>query len=86
MAVFQKKNILGIFAVTGKYLLKLDAQGNIQSNKTVGMTISGAVQTASEDYVLAGMNDEIGMLIKVDGKGNLLWNATLFSVGSTRSN
>ena len=79
LAVFQTEE-LGYFAVTDTYLLKLDAQGNIQSNKTVGMTISGAVQTASGDYVLAGMNEEIGMLIKVDGNGNLLWNTTLFSV------
>jgi hypothetical protein len=80
VAIFQTKDLGYLAIVGGWYLLKLDAQGNIQSNSTLGISISGAIQTADGDYVLAGTNDKIGMLVKTDENGNLLWNTTLFSL------
>jgi hypothetical protein len=71
---------LGYMIVRGEYLLKMDAQGNIQSNKTMGVPISSALQTSDNSYVLVGSNGRSIQVIKIDSQNNLLSNQTLMEL------
>ena len=67
-----------------------DAQGNIRSNITLKMSITGAVQTSDGDYIFAGTNGNIfdaeygnlALMIKTDQNGELLWNKTVYTFPS----
>jgi hypothetical protein len=87
LAVFQTKDS-GYFLVTEQgYLLKLDAQGNIQSNRSLGMSISGAVEAKDGDFILVGLSDwNDAFIAKTDQTGDLLWNKTLYSFPNDQSN
>jgi hypothetical protein len=60
-------------------LLGLDSQGNIQSNKTLGMPLSGVQQTSDGGYVFVSANGNDAIMAKTDGNGDLLWNKTLYT-------
>ncbi len=73
----------------GKYdawLLKTDASGKEQWNKTFGGTLNDTVyyvqQTSDGGYIISGYTDSYGTglkdiwVIKTDDKGNELWNKT----------
>ncbi len=72
------------------WLLKIDANGNLQWNKTVstgyiGNFVVSLLQTKGGDYVLvgsgsSGMTSNSGWLIEADSNGNLLWNQTYENV------
>ena len=40
------------------YLFEIDAQGNLQSNKTLGVSISSALQTSYNSYILVGVTEK----------------------------
>jgi hypothetical protein len=78
-AIFQTQD-QGYFMVLERGgLLGLDSQGNIQSNKTVGMPISGVQQTSDGGYVFVSANGSDAIMAKTDGNGDLLWNKTLYA-------
>jgi len=68
------------------WLVKTDAAGNAQWNKTYGGTgedgAAALVQTADEGYALAGGTNSSGTgygdawLVKTDASGNMMWNKT----------
>jgi hypothetical protein len=64
------------------WLVKTDASGNVQWNRTYGGTIDdtpySVVQTSDGGYALAGITYSFGggWLVKTDSAGNLLWNET----------
>ena len=62
----------------GFWLVKTDASGNIQWNKTYGTTINdwayALVQTVDGGYALAGIG--FANLVKTDASGNMQWNKT----------
>jgi len=68
------------------WLIKVDADGNIEWNKTFGGTendvATGLACTADDGYVIVGETSSIGegegdfWLVKVDSSGNLQWNRT----------
>jgi predicted secreted protein len=64
------------------YLVKTDASGNLQWNKTyagTGEVAHHAIQTADGGYALAGFKMTAGvgfLLIKTDADGNMQWNQT----------
>jgi hypothetical protein len=74
------------------WLVKTDAYGNAQWNKTYGGAswedASSIIQTADEGYVLAGYTSSYGAggsdywLVRTDSAGNMLWNRTYGGVGS----
>jgi predicted secreted protein len=73
------------------WLVKADASGNMQWNKTYGGTDSdlayAMVQTADGGYALAGSTNSQGTgsidfwLVKTDSGGNMLWNKTYGTEG-----
>ncbi|MCK4478760.1 hypothetical protein KAU88_09595 [Candidatus Bathyarchaeota archaeon] len=73
------------------WLVKTDAAGNMQWNKTYGGTgddwAHSVVQTADGGYVMAGLTDSFGAgsydswLIKTDSFGNMQWNQTYGGIG-----
>ena len=91
-AVFLVKSSDGGYAIPGYttsggggfkvYLVKTDASGNMEWNKTYagnGEVAHHAIQTADGGYALAGfkMNTPVGwLLIKTDASGNMQWNQT----------
>jgi len=77
-AIFQTSN-LGFSIFTRSGLVTTDAIGNVQSNRNLGIIITGAVQTGEDDYVFAGTNEASGLIVKSDSDGNLIWNTTFFS-------
>jgi predicted secreted protein len=75
------------------YLVKTDASGNMEWNKTYGGTgIDYAytmVQTSDGGYALAGYTDSFGTfgsndtwLVKTDASGNMQWNKTYGGTGA----
>jgi hypothetical protein len=63
----------------GAFLIKTDAQGNIQwSNHYENSSYESIVQVSDGGYVAAGV-DQSGSyaLIKMDYQGNVLWNASI---------
>lgn len=74
------------------WLVKTDAAGNMQWNKTYGGTNSdiayGVLQTEDGGYILAGQTSSYGAgladfyLVKTDASGNLQWNRTYGEVGT----
>ena len=85
IAIFQTKDS-GYFLVNHRWcLLKLDSQGNILSNKTLGMMLSGAQQTPNEEYLFVSANGNDAIITKTDRNGDLLWNKTLYSFPNTFS-
>jgi hypothetical protein len=74
------------------WLLKTDANGNLQWNKTYGGTGEDmawiVLQTADGGYLLGGSTASFGAgshdawLIKTDANGNMLWNKTYGAAGS----
>ncbi len=82
--IFQTQNA-GYLAIStdwllNDYLFEIDAQGNIQSNKTLGVSIFSALQTSDNSYVLVGSNGKSIQLIKIDSEGTLLSNQTLMEL------
>lgn len=72
------------------WLIKIDAYGNMEWNKTYGGTgkdlCSSGLQTADGGFVLAGstISEEGGWdiwLVKTDGEGNMQWNKTYGGTG-----
>jgi hypothetical protein len=69
----------GILALTQwGPILKLDSQGNIVSNTTIGLSFTGMQKTADNNYLFVGADKNTAVIAKTDGNGNLLWNKTLF--------
>ena len=64
------------------WLVKTDAYGNEQWNKTYGGTFRSLVQTVDGGYALAGTAESFGSggydfyLVKIDARGNEQWNET----------
>ncbi len=62
------------------WLLKTDAQGNAEWNKTYGTAGSAStscvIQTSDGGYVLAGTVNSAAEVIKTDAAGNMEWNRT----------
>jgi hypothetical protein len=73
--------VSGISAYRG-WLVKTDAYGNGQWNKTFGGTFQSLVQTVDGGYAIAGTIDSFGAggddfyLVKTDAYGNEQWNKT----------
>jgi len=69
------------------YVVKLDANGNLQWTKTIGGKNDDAglslIQTSDGGYVIAGGTDSFGAgkadvyVVKLDAKGNLQWTKTI---------
>ncbi len=64
------------------YLIKIDGNGNLLLNKTLGGpspdtqpdTGYSVIQTNDGGYAMAGSADRVGLIIKTDADGNLVWN------------
>lgn len=70
------------------WLIKIDANGNKQWNKTFdGSVITGwaysVQQTSDSGYILLGTTNAGGLLIKTDANGNAQWNKTSLGDGYT---
>jgi len=69
------------------YLVKLDANGNLQWTKTIGGPESeksrSLIQTSDGGYAIAGYTESFGAggadvyVVKLDAKGNLQWTKTI---------
>jgi hypothetical protein len=62
-------------------LFKLDSQGNVQWNKTFGLSSCYIIQTSDRDYVIAGSqrnanNGADVVLVRINENGEELWNKT----------
>jgi hypothetical protein len=77
-AIFQKQDHGYFMVLEGGSLLRLDSQGNIQSNKTLGMPLSGVQQTSDGGYVFVSANGNGAIMTKTDANGDLLWNKALY--------
>ncbi len=74
----------GYLITTDVYLIKTDANGNIEWTKTYGGSKSdmgfSVEQTADGGYIIAGRTESFGVvggaayLIKTDANGNLIWD------------
>ncbi|HJW30791.1 MAG TPA: hypothetical protein VJ508_16265, partial [Saprospiraceae bacterium] len=74
------------------YVIKTDAAGNMQWNKTYGGPNAdmgyGLVQTSDGAYIFSGYTSSFGAglqdfwLFRVDASGNMLWNKTYGGTGS----
>jgi hypothetical protein len=89
VSVVQTKDLGYMLFGSGGYLVKTDAEGNVQWNRTLGLEVhvigTGGVQvgiqTSDGDYVLVGntvkINGEnVALLLKTDEQGNIRWNKT----------
>jgi hypothetical protein len=72
------------------YVVKLDANGNLQWTKTIGGKSnengSSLIQTSDGGYAIAGETESFGAridvyLVKLDAKGNLQWTKTIGGEG-----
>jgi len=73
------------------YLVKLDADGNLQWTKTIGGPASeegnSLIQTSDGGYVIAGFTESFGAgetdvyVVKLDANGNLQWTKTIGGKG-----
>jgi hypothetical protein len=70
------------------YLVKMNPQGNVGSNKTLGMYISGAKETKDGDFILVGLSSDYytALIMKTDENGDVLWNKTLYTFPWDHSN
>jgi len=76
------------------YVVKLDANGNLQWTKTIGGPASeignSLIQTSDGGYAIAGSTISFGAgqldvyVIKLDANGNLQWNKTIGGTGDDR--
>jgi hypothetical protein len=83
----------GGYIVAGTLLIKTDANGNQQWNKTLGESSEyfSVRQTSDGGYVLAGkkysnLTYDDAWLIKIDANGNEQWNRTFSGVDEDRAN
>jgi hypothetical protein len=80
--------LLSGFGYNSDYnVVKLDSGGNLEWSKNFDCMALGGIQTSDGGYVLAGYipnYNSVAILLKVDGKGNLLMNKT-FPASSGRS-
>jgi hypothetical protein len=88
-AVFQTKD-LGylVFAQFGRYLVKVDTNGNIESNRSLEISSSGVIEDKDGNFILVGLSYDYytALIAKIDEKGGLLWNKTLYIFPSDGSN
>jgi hypothetical protein len=73
------------------YVVKLDANGNLQWTKTIGGTKrdvgSSLIQTSDGGYAIAGYTKSFGVggadvyVVKLDANGNLQWTKTIGGPG-----
>ena len=73
------------------YVVKLDANGNLQWTKTIGGPKDdrgfSLIQTSDGGYVIAGFTESFGAggkdvyVVKLDAKGNLQWTKTIGEIG-----
>ncbi len=74
------------------YLVKLDANGNLQWTKTIGgkkedVDLKSLIQTADGGYAIAGATNSFGAgngdvyVVKLDANGNLQWTKTIGGPG-----
>jgi len=73
------------------YLVKLNANGNLQWTKTIGGPMIDAgyslIQTSDGGYAIAGETESFGAgkadvyVVKLDAKGNLQWTKTIGGLG-----
>ncbi len=74
------------------WLIKIDAQGNLQWNRTYGVAGNdkafSVIQTSDGGYVFTGYTASLGdnfgdfWLVKVDAQGNLVWSKTYGGAGT----
>ncbi|MCW4015575.1 MAG: hypothetical protein NWF06_04325 [Candidatus Bathyarchaeota archaeon] len=73
------------------WLVKVDASGNVQWNKTYGQATAevanSVIQTSDNGYVMTGYSTDANStedlwLIKTDSTGNIQWNKTYGELGS----
>jgi hypothetical protein len=73
------------------YVVKLDANGNLQWTKTIGRPGNeigfSLIQTSDGGYVIAGSTESFGVggadvyIVKLDANGNLQWTKTIGGKG-----
>jgi hypothetical protein len=86
LAIFQTHD-QGYFMVLQRgVLLMLDSQGNVLSNKTLGMSLAEVQLTSSGDYLFITSSGNDAIMSKTDSSGDLLWNKTLYTFPNTFSN
>jgi hypothetical protein len=85
-AIFQTPDSGYVLFPRGAFMVKLDSQGNVILNKTLGVSASGIVQTDDRGFIFVHASGNDALLAKVDDSGNLLWNKTLFSFPNSFSN
>ena len=68
------------------WLLKTDARGNQEWNRTYGTSGSAwarcIIQTDDGGYAIAGMANYVADLIKINGYGNMVWNRSYSQMAS----
>jgi len=78
------------------YVIKLDANGNLQWNKTIGGTGDdrgySLIQTSDSGYAIAGITESFGAgkkdvyVVKLDANANLQWTKTIGGPASEEGN
>jgi hypothetical protein len=75
--------VSGYNPTNGNNVIKLDSEGNIQWDRTYDCYVGYVTQTSDGNYVFLGSTQidpyiqSVGLLLKIDNQGNLLWKITL---------